>query len=364
MEMQLNKILFICLIFLFACKGDAQENKNIKKDSKLVEKTYNFFDKKYEAKYSMVVDESTPTDHPIQTFLDCNDSYFTIHYVPKSPELKAFWSEDYLNIYDIDNLDSDKESIEIGKKIDNNLTDYVIFCYYVPSKFLKTNSVCSEESVYLDDKTDAKIYYYSPQEKKWNQISNEKSSILPKIPDSKYFINKFPNFFKTEKLVQNSSILSQKEQSYKILLEKIVDINQDGKMDKILVYGTEWKNQPEPSDFKTYKIVINLSNNNSFRTFTNNKIIEPYYPNNVASGFSDVKVKDSYFTIEQANGGGGSIVNSFTTFKYNKQKNEIYLYKYSTITIQQSSGDEETSELTTKNFGIIPFESFDIENLN
>ena len=364
MEMQLNKILFICLFFLFACKGDAQENKNIEKDSKIVEKIYNFFDKKYEATYSMVVDESTPADHPIQTFLDCNDSYFTIHYIPKSRKLKEFWGEDYLTSNDIDNLDFKKVSIEIGKKINNNITDYVIFCYYVPSKFLKTNSICSEESVYLDDKSDAKIYYYNPKERKWNQISSEKSNVLPKILDSNYFISKFPNYFTLEKLVQNTSTSYQKEQSYRILLEKTSDINQDGKMDKIFVYGTEWKSQPKPSDFKAYKIVINLSNNNSFRSLTNSKIIEPYYSNNIASGFSDVKVKNSYFTIEQANGGGGSIVKSFTTFKYNKQKNEIYLYKYSTITIQQSSGDEETSELTTKNFGIIPFESFDIENLN
>lgn len=310
-----------------------------------------------ETTYSMIVDESTPADHPIQTFLDCNDSYFTIHYIPKLPELKVFWGENYLNTYDIDNLDFEKESVKIEEKIKSNINDYVIFCYYVPSKFLRTNSVCSEESVYLDDKTKVKIYYYNSQEKKWNQISNEKSSIPPKIPDSKYFIDKFPNYF--------NSISSQKEQNYRILFKKTADINQDGKMDKIIVSSSEWKNQPpEPSDFKTYKVIINLSNKDSFRTLINSKIIEPYYPNDVASGFSDIKVKGNYFTIEQANGGGGSIVKSFTTFKYNKQTKKIYLYKYSTITIQQSSGDEETSELTTKNFEIIPFESFNIENLN
>ncbi|MEC5395840.1 hypothetical protein [Bergeyella sp. RCAD1439] len=353
-------LLVISLLSICSCKENGKKSVTDSTQNQI-----DFFDKKYFTEYSLVVDESTLADHPIQTFLDCNDGYFTIHYIPKSPELRVFWSEDYLNTYDIDKLDFEKESIKIEKKIKSNLNDYAIFCYYVPSRFLRTNSICSEESVYLDDETNAKIYYYNSQDKKWEQISDEKSNVLPKIFDSKYFTNKFPNYFTSENITQNKPIPSQKGQGYQILFEKTADINQDEKMDKILVYGTEWNSQPpEPSDFKKYKIVIHLSNDDSFRTLTNSNIIEPYYPNNVASGFSDIKVKDNYFTIEQANGGGGNIVKSFTTFKYNKQKNEIYLYKYSTITIQQSSGDEETSELTIKNFGIIPFESFNIGNLN
>lgn len=42
MEMRLNKILFICLFFLSSCKGDAQKNKNIKNDDKLIEKNIIF----------------------------------------------------------------------------------------------------------------------------------------------------------------------------------------------------------------------------------------------------------------------------------------------------------------------------------
>lgn len=355
----MKKIILLLLSTIFGILSCKQHKKKSSAEN------IDFFDKKYFTEYSLVVDESTPADHPIQTFLDCNDSYFTIHYVPKSSELKAFWGEDYLNTYDINNLDFEKESIKIEKKIKSNLNDYAIFCYYVPSKFIRTNSICSEESVYLADDTNAEIFYYNSQEKKWEQIGDEKLDVLPKMLDSKYFISKFPHYFTSENITQNKPIPSQEGQGYQILFEKTADINQDEKMDKILVYGTEWNSQPpEPSDFKKYKIVIHLSNDDSFRTLTNSNIIEPYYPNNVASGFSDIKVKDNYFTIEQANGGGGNIVKSFTTFKYNKQKNEIYLYKYSTITIQQSSGDEETSELTIKNFGIIPFESFNIGNLN
>jgi hypothetical protein len=56
----------------------------------------NFFDKKYHASFSMLVDESTIADHPIQTFLDCTDSYFTIHYIPKSQSLKTFGKRNIL----------------------------------------------------------------------------------------------------------------------------------------------------------------------------------------------------------------------------------------------------------------------------
>lgn len=154
---------------------------------------------------------------------------------------------------------------------------------------------------------------------------------------------------------------------YSIVMEKKADINQDGKLDQIIVYGTEWNKEIKPTDSKLFRVVVKLSNdNNKLTTLANDDIIEPYFPDNVASGFSDVKIKDNYFTIEQANGWGGVIARSFTTFKYDKVKKGIYLHRYSVLTTEMSSGDEKESkrELTTKNFGSIKFENFNFNTIN
>lgn len=105
-----------------------------------------------------------------------------------------------------------------------------------------------------------------------------------------------------------------------------------------------------------------MSNSKStYIVYENDKIIPPYYSDNVASGFSDIKVKNNYFTIEQANSGGNYIERSYTTFKYDKAKHQILLHKYSIITTERSSGDEneKKSEYSEKDFGKITFKGFD-----
>lgn len=152
---------------------------------------------------------------------------------------------------------------------------------------------------------------------------------------------------------------------YKLIKEIKADINQDGKKDIISVLGTGWNNEITPTDVKIFKVIINLSNKGNFSTYTNEKIILPYSPDNVASGFSDIKVKNNYFTIEQVNGRGNYIERSFTTFKYNSSTKGIFLHKYSTITTAKDSGDEAEvkSEYSEKDFGKISFEEFNPEDI-
>lgn len=152
-----------------------------------------------------------------------------------------------------------------------------------------------------------------------------------------------------------------KQSDFKIIRRITSDINQDGKNDEILVYETDWNKRMSPSDFKQYKIIIHLSDNNSFLTLMNDRIIEPYYPDNVATGFSDIKIRNPYFTVEQTNAGGGNMVSSYITFKYDTRKRGIYLHRYSEISSVQSSGDENEQryDLTTQDFGNISFEKFD-----
>ncbi len=152
----------------------------------------------------------------------------------------------------------------------------------------------------------------------------------------------------------------KKNNPYTVIKKITVDINQDGKQDTISVFGTNWSKKIESTDCRLFKVIISLSGKDSFTTLENDKIITPYYPDNVASGFSDIKVKNNYFTVEQANSSGGSIERSYITFKYDHIKHGIDLYKYSTIITDRSSGDEleRQSEYSEKDFGKIPFENF------
>ncbi len=206
MGMQLNKFFLIILVLFSSCKGDAQENYAVSKKTRQTVTTasINFFDKKYTAQYTMIVHESTPADHPIKTFLDCTDSYFTIHYIPKTQALEDYWRNQYFKNKDIDKINFETESKIIEKKINESSKDYAIFCYYVPSKFLKSNAGCSSESVYLDDRTNAEIYYYDNQENKWKLIKQKLSNILPRILESKYFKTNFPSYFAQNKNQEES----------------------------------------------------------------------------------------------------------------------------------------------------------------
>lgn len=189
-----------------------------------------------------------------------------------------------------------------------------------------------------------------PSSDTWQARSENKSTESKKVEETKH-----------------SELEPEIDTAYTMITQKQADINQDGKTDKITVFGTQWNKEINPNDSKVFKVVVTLSNNeNKFITLINDNIIEPYYPDNVASGFSDIKIKDNYFTVEQANGGGDIIDRSFITFKYDKLKKGIYLHKYSVLTTERSSGDEKEYKIekSTKNFGLISFENFNITTIN
>lgn len=210
--MQLSKFILISLFFLLSCKNDAQENRTISQKKELHNlQSVNFFDKKYVSDYTMIVDESTLADHPIQTFLDCKDSYFTIHYIPKKQELENFWNIKYFQSRNMDNIDLKNESKHIEEKIKHKINDYAIFCYYIPSKYIKSNNGCTIESAFLAENTVANIYYYNNQSKNWQLLKQEKSEYLPRIIETEYFTSNFPTYFNKkdlEKIKRNTSIES------------------------------------------------------------------------------------------------------------------------------------------------------------
>ena len=174
----------------------------------------------------------------------------------------------------------------------------------------------------------------------------------------------FENLKKSNVSESSSSNLSQfiteiEKQGFKNILEKKCDLNQDKINDKIIVYSTSFPQTIETDDYKEFIVSVFISD----KLFQNRNIILKYYSDNVATGFNDVKIKDNYFTIEQTNGIGNGVVQEFTTFKYSS--NQILLHKYSIIENERSNGDENEKiyTYTTKNFGTILFQDYNIETI-
>lgn len=77
----------------------------------------------------------------------------------------------------------------------------------------------------------------------------------------------------------------------------------------------------------------------------------------VSEGFSDIAVKDNYFTIEaQTCYDYNVLVDGFTTFKV--ENNEIFLYKYGEEYFDKSNHDKKipSKAWTQKNFNKIKFQ--------
>ncbi|MFZ0596474.1 MAG: hypothetical protein WAM46_05785 [Flavobacterium sp.] len=195
-------------------------------------------------------------------------------------------------------------------------------------------------------------------------FENSQSNDLLSAAELKNYINKI-SALDNKNSEENSTIdefqKDIKKQGFKIVFEKNCDLNQDKIQDKISVYSTDFPEKNGPNDYKEFIVYVHISG----KSFKNKNIISKYYADNVAIGFSDVKVKDNYFTIEQVNGLGNGMVQEYTTFKFLKETNEIILHKYSRIENERSNGDEKEKSYsyTNKNFGTIPFEDYNSETI-
>ncbi len=164
MEIRLNKFVVLLSMFLsfISYKIHAQD-KSVKKQE--IEKTIvitDFLNKKYFDGYRMSVDESTPADHPLFSYLDCEkEGCFSAHFVPKDKSLISFWKDKYFEEikFEYDDVESANDYISkllIGK---NDLYD--IYAYHVEKQYLESNNGCTIESVYLNNQSFAKIYFYN-----------------------------------------------------------------------------------------------------------------------------------------------------------------------------------------------------------
>lgn len=194
MEIRFNRFVVLVSIFLLliSYKNQAQ-NKSVKKQeiAKTIGQT-DFLNKKYFDGYSMSVDESTPADHPLFSYLDCKkEGYFSVHFIPRGKLLSTFWKDKYFEEikFEYDDVESANDYISkllIGK---NDLYD--IYAYHVEKQYLESNNGCTIESVYLNNKSFAKIYFYNQKSKKWIFKKSIKSEMLPPQPDANFFKSNF-----------------------------------------------------------------------------------------------------------------------------------------------------------------------------
>lgn len=85
--------------------------------------------------------------------------------------------------------------------------------------------------------------------------------------------------------------------------------------------------------------------------------------------FEGVKIKNGYFSIEHYTVGGIDKWSKIITYKYDKLKDNWFLHRVGTEYFKLNSSNDPNAEaviksgetiLTKKNFGIVPFEKYDI----
>jgi hypothetical protein len=140
--------------------------------------------------------------------------------------------------------------------------------------------------------------------------------------------------------------------------EIIHDLNGDGIKDKIEVYKNTSLNDKFDQEHFHLPIKIFKGTNSGFELWKENNNLIYSVDNTCASeGFSNIVVKNNYFTIEaQTCYDYNVLVNGFTTFKI--ENNEIFLYKYGEEYFDKSNHDRKipSKVWTQKSLGKIKFQ--------
>lgn len=158
---------------------------------------------------------------------------------------------------------------------------------------------------------------------------------------------------------------SQTFENYTKIEEYKGDLNRDGKTDKIIVYEKDC--DTENPKIKCRRTAIFIAKNNGYELFAfNDNVIQCSDCGGAGVGdpFQDIVIKNGYFSIENLFGACHKTF-EVITFKYDKEKNNFYLYKigtedYSCREEANLNGEiKSTQTIKTKNnFGVITFEEY------
>ncbi len=215
----------------------------------------------------------------------------------------------------------------------------------------------------FDDKNEKRTYVDVLLKKDKN-----KNFLIYSILNDEYLNFKKDNSPISTNLVANENeiINSLKFDNYHILKNEKCDLNEDGLNDIILIFSIskEFNQQDETTLDSPVYILINTGENN-FEVYKNKHIIYTFMPNTPAEGFRNLAIKNNFFTIEQQEGGGKFFIDTYTTFKYDKQNKTIILSKYGKSYTDRNDPDKLIPDkiYTSKNFKIITFEEFNAQTI-
>lgn len=211
---------------------------------------------------------------------------------------------------------------------------------------LNNNYLSEGSTIIPDNQTELPFVYFNG---KTTQPEFKNNDL--KKPD-RFTLNEVLN-----KISKRSEHLNNPQDQPKIVYSIEMDINNDGIKDKINVY----ENENGADDFERVHFQLPLKiykgTNKGFEEWKNNdNIIFAPNSNCIAEGFSDIKIKNNYFTVEQNTCSNYISISSYITFKV--VGDEINLHKYGEEYFDKADHDRKIPAKiwTTKDFGKIKFE--------
>jgi hypothetical protein len=162
-----------------------------------------------------------------------------------------------------------------------------------------------------------------------------------------------------------SEIIEYNLSGYSILDTTSGDLNRDTYKDLILIYKKE--NEDKTSDgidnpvYRPLLIYIGQSDGNFQLTAKNEKAVLCYDCGGMMGDpFSQVVIGNGYFTVEHY-GGSAWRWTRFVTFKYLTNDSNWYLHRDCGDSFHASNIENVTTKVkTATDFGVIPFDKFDI----
>jgi hypothetical protein len=162
-----------------------------------------------------------------------------------------------------------------------------------------------------------------------------------------------------------SEIINYRLSGYSILDTTSGDLNRDSYKDLIIIYKKH--NEDKTSDvidnpvYRPLLIYVGQRDGTLKLTTKNDKAVLCYACGGIMGDpFSQVVIKNGYFTVEHY-GGSAWRWTRFVTFKYSTNDSNWRLHRDGGDFFHLTDPENKTSDMkTTKDFGIIPFEEFDI----
>lgn len=150
------------------------------------------------------------------------------------------------------------------------------------------------------------------------------------------------------------------------------DANLDGSTDWIMVFEKYIKTAEDEQEDRPMLLLIAQSDKTFKLDYRNDKAVNCLSCGGIfGDPFINIIIKKGYFSIEHGQAGGSQHWNQITTFKYDRGKENWFLYKDHFISYKLNDSVDENAEAlvidvdklkTVKDFGVVPFSAFNIYN--